>query len=139
MGEKLKNFLEDFIFSLKSYFSNPSKIEGKCKACGECCRTIVFYAEDKVISTLEQFENLKKWDKKYNSFEPSGHAPDGAMYFKCKALKEDGKCKVYFFRSLACRLYPKYNTFFFSKGQSIKPNCGYFLKNSKSFQDFMKK
>ena len=103
-----------------------------------CCKTIVFYAGETPISTRKQFEVLKGWDKKYNNFEIFGTAPDGALYFKCKALKEDGKCGMYFFRSLACRMYPKYQASFFTRGNGIKENCGYYLEPDKKFEEFLK-
>ena len=137
MGERLKSFFEDIVFYLKNRFSNRIKIKGKCKACGECCRTIVFYVGKNPIKTEEQFELLKKWDKKYNRFEISGTAEDGALYFKCKALKENGKCSAYFFRSVACRMYPKYQAPLFSRGDGLKPSCGYFIEVEKKFQSFM--
>ena len=134
----MKFFFDDLKFFLNKNFSNRVKIEGKCKSCGECCRTIVFYVGDVPVTTKEQFELLKKWDKKYNNFEIFGTAPDGVLYFKCKALKDNGKCRVYFFRSIACRLYPKYNSFFFTRGYELKDTCGYYQKTSKQFKDFVK-
>ena len=138
MGEKLITFFEDILFKIKSFFSNPKRLKGKCKACGECCRTIVFYVGENVVKTEEQFELLKNWDKKYNNFIPNGFAPDGAMYFKCRALKDDGKCRTYFLRSIPCRMYPKVNSFLFSRGDELKPNCGYYYENDKNFEDFLK-
>ena len=137
MGERLKNFLSDIKFYFERIFSNPQKIKGKCKNCGECCKTIVFYVGENPISNEEQFELLKKWDKKYNNFVINGKAADGALYFKCRALKDNNKCGMYFLRSLACRMYPKYKTSFFTRGEGLKPSCGYYI-DVKSFKDFLK-
>lgn len=137
MGERLKNFLSDIKFYFERIFSNPQKIKGKCKSCGECCKTIVFYVGENPISNEEQFELLKKWDKKYNNFVINGKAADGALYFKCRALKDNNKCGMYFLRSLACRMYPKYQTSFFTRGEGLKPSCGYYI-DVKSFKDFLK-
>ena len=137
MGKKLKNFLADLKFNLERIFSNPQKVKGKCKGCGECCRTIVFYVGENPVKTEEQFELLKNWDKKYNSFEINGVASDGALYFKCKALRDDNKCGMYFFRSIACRMYPKYQSSFFTRGEGIKQNCGYYIE-TKKFEEFLK-
>ncbi len=139
MGAVVKNLINDIKFFFERIFSNPVKIKGKCKACGECCRTIVFYAGKYPVKTKEQFELLKKWDKKYNNFEPNGVSSDGLIYFKCKALKDDGKCRVYFFRSLACRMYPKYSASFFTRGEGFKSCCGYYSEPKKIFNDFLKK
>ena len=137
MGEKLKSFFADLKFNIERLFSNPLKVKGKCKLCGECCKTIVFYVGENPVKTNEQFNLLKKWDKKYNSFVINGTAPDGALYFKCRALGEDNKCKMYFFRSLACRMYPKHQSSFFKRGDGIKQNCGYYIENKK-FEEFLK-
>ncbi len=138
MGKKLKKFLEDLYFYISSKFSNKLNIKGKCKMCGACCKTIVFYVGDNQVKTKEQFELLKKWDKKYNNFEIFGVAPDGALYFKCKALDSTNKCKVYHFRSLACRMYPKYHASFFTRGDEFKNGCGYYLEPKKKFKEFIK-
>ena len=137
MGEKLKNLLADIKFYFERIFSNPQKVKGKCRNCGECCKTIVFYVGANPIQTEEQFEHLKKWDKKYNSFVINGRASDGALYFKCKALRDDNKCGMYFFRSLACRMYPKYQTSFFTRGEGLKDTCGYYIE-TKKFEEFLK-
>ena len=63
--------------------------------CGTCCRNIVFYIGKKIISDEKEFDNLRKFDKKYNNFEINGRGEDGELLFKCKALAEDGKCSVY--------------------------------------------
>ena len=133
----MKKFFEEIKFLCSRIFSNRVRIKGKCKGCGECCRTIVFYVGKNVVITTEQFELLKKWDKKYKNFEISGTASDGALYFKCKALKDDGKCGIYFFRSIACRMYPKYNSFFFTRGEGLKNGCGYYIKADKNFKEFI--
>ena len=67
MGKKLKRFFEDIIFYVKSVFSNRQRVKGHCKACGLCCKTIVFYVGENLVKTEEQFELLKKWDKKSDS------------------------------------------------------------------------
>lgn len=136
--QKIKIFFEDFIFSIKLKLSKNEKIKGKCKSCGECCKTIVFYVGENVVKTKEQFELLKKWDKKYNNFEISGVASDGALYFKCKALNEKNKCSVYPFRSLSCRMYPKIQTAFFQRGNGLKSCCGYYLEEQKPFTSYLK-
>ena len=139
MGAIVKNLLKNIKFLIERNFSNPVKIKGKCKACGECCRSIVFYAGKYPVKTEEQFELLKKWDKRYNNFEPNGVSDDGLIYFKCKSLKNDGKCKVYFFRSLACRMYPKFSASFFTRGYDLKSCCGYYVEPQKKFSDFLNK
>ena len=134
----MKQFFEDIVFYLKSVLSNKQRVKGHCKACGLCCRTIVFYVGENVVKTEEQFELLKRWDKKYNNFEIAGRSYDGAIYFKCKALKADGKCGVYPFRSVACRMYPKYQAPFFTRGEGLKKECGYYFEPDKKFEEYLK-
>ena len=134
----MKRLFEEIKFLKNRVFSNRVRIKGKCNCCGECCRTIVFYVGENVVRTEEQFELLKNWDKKYRNFDIAGIASDGALYFKCKALKDNGKCGVYFFRSIACRMYPKHSTFFFTRGEGLKDCCGYNEVKEKDFSDFLK-
>ena len=57
------------------------------------------------ISTKEQFETLKKFDKTYNNFEISDFDENRQiLLFKCKALSEDNKCTQYYKRSIAINL-----------------------------------
>ena len=59
--EKLK-------FELQKLFSAKYKISGKCNQCGRCCREITFLNGENYISTQEQFESMKRFDKSYNNF-----------------------------------------------------------------------
>ena len=54
-------------------------------------------------------QKMQEFDKKYRNFEISGKGENGELLFRCKALKENGSCGVYRFRSVNCRLYPRIN------------------------------
>ena len=90
----LKNFFLYLKFLYNKTFSAKYVVKGKCKACGKCCRSIVFYDGKTLIKTKEQFEQAKLKNKRMNLFEISGRdETDGALTFVCKSLGEDGKCK----------------------------------------------
>ena len=106
-----------------------------CKMCGKCCRSIVFYDGDKLIKTKEQFERAKLKNKRMNMFEITGvDETDGALTFTCKSLAPDGKCKVYFFRSLYCREYPFVKPDFIRKNGQTLEGCGYTYGVNKEFK-----
>ncbi len=72
-------------------------------------------------------------------FEISGvDETDGALTFVCKALKPDGKCGAYFFRSLFCREYPfVIPDFIKNNGQTLE-GCGYTFGVDKEFIEYLK-
>ncbi len=126
-------------FFLQKLFSSKFIVGGKCKMCGTCCRNIVFYIGKKIISDEKEFDNLRKFDKKYNNFEINGRGEEGELLFKCKALAEDGKCSVYKWRSVNCRLYPRVKQDFVYKGGVTLDGCGYYFEVDKKFKDYIKK
>lgn len=129
--------IKHIIFQIQKKFSSKFILKGKCKQCGECCRNIVFYIHESPIKTEKQFESLKNWKKNYNHFFISGKDVDGAILFTCKSLGENGKCKDYFFRSLACRNYPKINTQFILNGGKPLDNCGFYFDVDKNFSEYI--
>ena len=108
--------------------------------CGNCCRNIVFYDEDELIRTEEQFKQAKKKNKRMNLFEISGRdETDGALTFVCKSLRDDGKCGAYFFRSMFCREYPFIiPDFIRNNGQTLE-GCGYSFGVDKEFSEYLNK
>ena len=127
-------------FLYNRLFSSKYVVRGKCKACGKCCRSIVFYDGEELIKTEEQFESAKLKNKRMNMFEISGRdETDGALTFRCKSLRADGKCGVYFLRSMFCREYPFIiPDFIRNNGQTLE-GCGYYYGVSKEFKDYLKK
>ncbi len=111
--------------------------KGKCNHCGKCCRNILLYVEDDPIKTKEQFEKVKEWEKHYNNFYISGKNESGALLFTCKEIDENNNCKVYFFRGLGCRQYPKVNTKFLINGGKPLDGCGYYFETDKEFKSFL--
>lgn len=136
---KLKELFQHIKFLYDCKFSAKYVVKGKCKACGKCCRSIVFYDGKELIKTEEQFEQAKLKNKRMNLFKISGiDETDGALTFVCKSLGEDGKCKDYFFRSMFCREYPFIiPDFIRNNGQTLE-GCGYYYAINKEFKDFLK-
>ena len=135
----IKNIFQHLKFLYNKTFSSKYVVKGKCKACGKCCKTIVFYDGNELIKTKEQFEKAKLKNKRMNLFEISGiDKTDGALTFKCKSLREDGKCGAYLIRSMFCREYPFIiPDFIRNNGQTLE-GCGYYFDVDKDFQEYLK-
>ena len=119
--------------------SSKYELKGECKACGKCCRTIVFYDGEDLIKTKEQFENAKLKNKRMNMFEISGKdETDRALTFRCKSLGDDGKCKDYWVRSMFCREYPFIIPDFIKNNGQTLEGCGYSYGVTKEFKEYLK-
>lgn len=137
----LKTAFSYIKFYFNKFFSSKYKIEGKCNMCGACCKNIVFMIEDEYVKTEEQFESLKKFDKKYNHFvinEENSKNNNGVLLFRCKSLDENNRCKDYRFRSLYCRAYPMVTNKIRLGGCATFDSCGYKITKEKSFDEFLK-
>ena len=133
MYQYIKYFFQKF---------NSSKFirKGQCVGCGNCCRNILLYIDDnQPIKYEEQFEKVKKWDKHFRNFYVSGKSENGSLLFTCNEIDENNRCKVYFFRGLGCRFYPKINTKFLINGGKPLEGCGYYFEVNKNFKDYLKK
>ena len=127
-------------FLFQKYTSSKFVKKGKCNRCGNCCRNILLYTEKNMpIVSEEQFENVKTWDKHFKNFYISRISEKGALLFTCKEIDEKNKCKVYFFRGLGCRLYPKTDSKFLINGGKPLDGCGYYFEPDKSFKSYLKK
>ena len=126
-------------FYFYKIFTSKYKIVGKCNCCGACCRNIVFMIDDEYVKTETQFEDLKKFDKKYYHFEISGRNEQGVLLFRCKSLGDDNRCKSYFLRSLYCRAYPLVTEKIRLGGYETFETCGYKITVDKAFDDFLKR
>lgn len=128
---------------LKYYYarltSSKYKLRGKCNLCGKCCSNIVFYIQDKPVSTKDEFERLKKFKKIYNNFSLSGRKVDGTLLFKCNSLNENGKCRDYIFRSIYCRMYPDVGKKIHSGKYETFDGCGYNIEVDKDFRSYLQK
>ena len=111
--------------------------EGKCLACGSCCRDIIIKNGSKIIDTPEYFEELKKKFPSYRNFKITGIDND-VLLFQCLLLDTNtGKCTDYNKRPPVCRNYP--NEVIFKLGGSLSDNCGYSFRPIKSFEDVLAK
>lgn len=126
-----------FKFYLNKLLSSKYILKGKCKQCGQCCRSITFRIGKELISEEVQWQKLKEWDKRYEHFYISGRDVDGALLFACKSLDENNKCTKYFFRSLFCRCYPFINAGIFGQNHKTLDGCGYSIGVSKKFNDYL--
>ena len=99
--------MKKYIKFLFQYLSSSRYIKkGKCNGCGNCCRNILLYIEDDPITTQEQFEKVKEWEKHYHNFYISGKAENGSLLFTCRELDENNRCKIHSVNPRACRTYP---------------------------------
>lgn len=130
----------DYIkYFLQKFQSSKFIRKGKCNGCGSCCRNILLYTvDDEPIKTEEQFKKVQEFDKHFYNFYISGKAENGSLLFTCRELSENNRCKVYFFRGLGCRQYPKLNKKFLINGGKPLDGCGYYFEPTKKFNDFLK-
>ncbi len=134
----MKEIFQYIKFLYNKTFSSKYVVKGKCKMCGKCCRSIVFYDGGDLIKTEEQFEKAKLKNKRMNMFEISGvDSTDGALTFVCKSLREDGKCGAYWLRSMFCREYPFIKPDFIKNNGQTLEGCGYSFGVDKEFKDYL--
>lgn len=130
--------LEYIKFFIQKFQSSKFIRKGKCLGCGACCRNILLYATDDIpVVSEEQFEKIKEWDKHFKNFYISGKSETGALLFTCRELDENNRCKVYFFRGLGCRQYPKKDTEFLINGGKPLDGCGYYFEADKNFKSYL--
>jgi Fe-S-cluster containining protein len=125
---------------IKKFFKQNNYVRtGECKQCGKCCRNITFKIKEEFVTSADQFEHLKKWDRKYRNFFISDVDEKGVLLFTCKSLSEDNRCKTYFFRSPYCWSYPKIGSQKVYDGAQTLEGCGYYFTPKKDFRDFLKR
>ena len=88
--------------------------------------------------TEQQFKLAIEWDKFFNNFYISGKDECGVLLFTCKEIDENNRCKVYWFRGLGCRLYPRANVKYLINGGKMLDGCGFYFEPDKSFKSFLK-
>ena len=126
-------------FFIQKLQSSKFVRKGKCLGCGACCRNILLYASDDIpVVSEKQFEKIKEWEKHFRNFYISGKSETGALLFTCRELDENNRCKVYFFRGIGCRQYPKKNTKFLINGGKPLDGCGYYFEADRDFKSYLK-
>lgn len=126
-------------FLINKFKSAKLVRKGSCRRCGNCCRNIILsITENEPIRTEKQFEETKQWDKFFNNFYISGSDASGVLLFTCREIDENNRCRVYPFRGLGCRMYPKPNVKFLINGGEMLEGCGYYFEPDKSFRSFLK-
>ncbi len=132
-----RDFFESLKFFVQKITSSKFVVTGKCRRCGTCCRNITFFVGNRIVTSEAEFQKMQEFDKKYRNFEISGKGENGELLFRCKALKENGSCGVYRFRSVNCRLYPRVNQKFVYDGGVPLDGCGYSFSVNKKFKDYL--
>lgn len=132
-----RDFFETLKFFVQKITSSKFVVTGKCRRCGTCCQNITFFVGNRIVTSEVEFQKMQEFDKKYRNFEISGKGENGELLFRCKALKENGSCGVYRFRSVNCRLYPRVNQKFVYDGGVPLDGCGYSFSVNKKFKDYL--
>ena len=132
-----RDFFESLKFFVQKITSSKFVVTGKCRRCGTCCRNITFFVGNRIVTSEVEFQKMQEFDKKYRNFEISGKGENGELLFRCKALKENGSCGVYRFRSVNCRLYPRINQKFVYDGGVPLDGCGYSFSVNKKLKDYL--
>ena len=75
----VKNTFEDIIQYIKNkLFSSKYVVRGKCKQCGQCCKTILFSDENGYIKSEESFIALT--ELRYEYFKAKGETAQAEKY-----------------------------------------------------------
>ncbi len=126
-------------YILNRFKSSKYVRKGKCSKCGACCRNILLYTERGIaVTSEEQFEKIKEFDKHFKNFYISGKNESGKLLFTCREIDENNRCRMYLFRGLVCRTYPKPDSYFLANGGELLDGCGYYFEPDKSFKSYLK-
>jgi len=137
--DKIKKNTEEIVRSIRKKFNKlmgKSYIrEGKCKQCGKCCRMIVLVSEGGIITSEDEFNQLKEVFPEYERFVFKGRDKDGVLRFTCKYLGKDNKCGDYKGRPIICRDYPTEEIFV--RGGIMATDCGFVFIPVEDFQKML--
>ena len=96
---------------------------GSCNNCGKCCRHVYLRDGGKLVKSFEQCLALIEKDSRFNQFVAKGKNEFGELYFGCKNVALNNKCKVYRTRPMLCRSYPDVGMLRY--GAIPKIDCGF--------------
>lgn len=119
-------FLSNFVPQRVNY-----RLEGQCKACGDCCRKI--YCVD--TYSVTDFELLKKIAPKYKRFKVAEIDENGFIVLSCTLLGSDGKCSDYKNRLGLCKRYPHNVDRFLNP--KLHDRCGFRIVSDEKFSDYL--
>jgi len=108
---------------------------GKCKGCGRCCQEIYVRHEKKFIQDEETFNNLQRIHPFYSYLKIREKTETGLVFECTKLDKTTGKCKIYWFRPMICKLYPLEEIFML--GGVISEDCGFRFEPIEKFEDVL--
>lgn len=110
---------------------------GQCKGCGRCCQEIYVRHGRGMIKDEETFKKLQCLHPFY-SYLKVREKTDTGLVFECTKLnKETGKCTIYWFRPMICKLYPLEDIFMM--GGVISEDCGFRFEPIEKFEDVLSK
>ena len=112
------------------------EINGQCIHSAFCCKNIQIKYKGKWLNSITQFDKVKQKDLTMTRFKPNLTEFNKITSFSCSSLSDDNKCNDYDSRPKFCRVYPF--SIFFSQ-DSIKPGCGFFLKQIGELPTFSSK
>jgi len=97
--------------------------KGSCIKCGKCCR-LVGISYPRFLNRFPRIVRLLiRWHSFRYGFIYEG-LDDNMLVYRCRFLKEDGRCKIYHFRPRLCREYPKVGVY----GRPRVPmGCGFYF------------
>lgn len=133
MFEKIKKFF--FLNILKRRYYRF----GSCAKCGKCCEKIYVRHKNKVISTLDEFEEIKNNDT-YSFYKHISvvDKDDFGLVFSCNWFdKEKRLCKNHKARPSICKNYPSEEIFSF--GAQLHPECGFHFEPIEKFNEVFKR
>ena len=128
------------IIDMIKLFTEPyPKIRGNCKMCGRCCKSLILTYKNKVVTSIEQYNKLLKWDySTYERFVLDKEQNEGTpLRFSCKYQSDDNSCLVHQTRPDICRTYPHHSIF--KLGAELEEGCGYRVIEKNSFEDILEK
>ncbi len=108
-SDKIKKFFHIYILKRKYYR------HGSCLKCGACCTNIYIRHKNKVIQTIEEFEEIKKCDP-YSFYHQIDviDKDDFGLIFSCTWFNKDKRiCSNHKKRPSICRNYPSEQIFSF--------------------------
>lgn len=102
-------------------------VEGSCKRCGECCRSLSIEGYDGWIKTESEFQILLRLRPEYQRFTVVGSV-GGCLLFSCTEIGDDGNCGDYQNRPALCRNFPHRDLLI--SGAKMPAGCGYYFRES---------
>lgn len=102
-------------------------VEGGCKQCGSCCRSLSIEGYGGWLRTETEFITLTRMRPEYKRFRIVGQT-GGCLLFACTEICANGSCGDYLNRPSLCRNFPHHDLLI--TGAKMPPHCGYYFRES---------